>query len=282
MTEEEPEVRAELERLRKLEQGLRAERERIRAAAAGEVHQLQTALRETAARAAQNERELQGFRAQAQRGSGGGLLRRRRRSEPDTTGAVQRVLATFERERQQLEERARSVAQTEVRQRKTQAQLDAEIARLAKASKGDDGQELLLADLRAAESRVAELERQLLDHEETRAALEAAHEELARLASVEQPPAPREDTAAKERELLAREEELGRREVELSLVRGRIGEEERRLQERAWRSGMLERRRRGVVARREAGELTFSEGWQLLARGGEPPAEQRDWEDRNW
>ncbi len=283
MTEEQADVRVELARLRKLEQGLRTERERIRAAAAGEVHQLQTALRESAARAAQHEREAQGLRAQLQRASGGGRVRRRRRrSEPDTTGAVQRVLASFERERQQLEERARAVAQTELRQRKTQAQLDAEIARLAKAAEGADGEQQLLSELRAAETRVAELERQLLDHEETRVALESARGELARLSRVERPPAPREDALAKERDLLRREEELSRREIELSLVRRRIGEEERRLQERAWRTGAIERRRRGAIAPRPDGELTFSEGWQLLSQGAEPSPEQPDWGDGNW
>lgn len=284
VTEEQPEVRAELARLRKLEQGLRAERERIRAAAAGEVHQLQTALRETAARAAQSEREAQGLRAQVQRGSGGIRLRRRRwRSDQDSTGAVQRVLTAFERERQQLEERARAVAQTELRQRKTQAQLDAEIARLAKANEGDDGREELLSELRAAESRVAELERQLIDHEETKVALDAARGELTRLAHVEPPPpAPREDLQARESELLRREEELSRREIELSLLRGRIGEEERRLQERAWRTGPVARRRRGETATRQDGELTFSEGWRLLSRGGEAPVERPDWGDGNW
>lgn len=283
MTEEQADVRAELARLRKLEQGLRDERERIRAAAAGEVHQLQTALRETAARAAQSEREAQGLRAQLQRGSGRVRLRRRWRSEPDTTGAVQRVLASFERERQQLEERARAVAQTELRQQKTQAQLDVEIARLAKAGEGDDGQRQLLSDLGAAEIRIAELERQLLDHEETKAALDSARDELARLARVEPPPpAPREDTAARERELRRREEELSRREIELSLVRGRIGEEERRLQERAWRTGALERRRRGEIVARTDRDMTFSEGWKLLSRGAERPAERSDRGDGNW
>src|SRR5581483_698652 len=148
----------ELARLRKLEQSLQAERDRIRAAAAGDVLQLQAALRETAARAAQREREVQGLRAQLQPGLRGRLRRRRFRSDPDTTGAVQRMRATFERERQQLEERARAVAQTELRQRRFQAELDAERKRLATAGEKAGGQEGLLAELRAAELRIAELE----------------------------------------------------------------------------------------------------------------------------
>src|SRR5262249_38500109 len=127
------EIGVELERLRKLEQTLRAERERIRAAAAGEVLQLQTALRESATRAAQRERELQGLRSELQRGAGSRLRRRRLRRDPATTGALERVLATFERERRQLEERARAVAQTEQRQRRTAAELDTERERLTKA-----------------------------------------------------------------------------------------------------------------------------------------------------
>jgi hypothetical protein len=156
------------------------------------------------------------------------------------------------------------------------------MARLAKASEGDDGQQQLLAELRAAQTRVADLERQLHDHEETKVALDSARGELARLSRTEQPPAPQDDVLAKERDLLRREEELSRREIELSLVRRRIGEEERRLQERAWRTGALERRRRGAIAPRPGGELTFSEGWQLLSRGSERPAEQSDWGGGNW
>ena len=62
-----PEIGAELARLRKLEQGLRTERDRIRAAAAEEVLQLQTALREASARAAQREREVQRLTGELQK-----------------------------------------------------------------------------------------------------------------------------------------------------------------------------------------------------------------------
>ena len=106
-----PEIGAELARLRKLEQSLRAERERIRASAAAEVHQLQTALRETAARAAHREREVQHLRGEVQRGAPSGLSATPPRgSAPGTAatpmrpGAIERVRASFERERRQLEE----------------------------------------------------------------------------------------------------------------------------------------------------------------------------------
>jgi hypothetical protein len=278
VTGEQPDLGAELARLRKLEQSLTAERERIRAAAAGEVRQLQTALRETAARAAQRERELQAVRGQLKRGSRGSRLPRlRRRSDPEASGAVQRVRANFERERQQLEERARAVAQTELRQRQTQAKLDAELARQAKAADGADGEQQLVAELRAAEQRIAGLEEQLRDHHATKAALEAARGELAALPRPVQP-GPREE------ELVRREEEIARREVELALLRRRIGEEERRLQERAWRTGPVRHRQPGGVVPRPPGELTFSEGWRLLSRGrnGEAERERADWGDGNW
>jgi hypothetical protein len=262
---------AELARLRKLEQSLRAERERIRAAAAGEVLQLQTALRETAARAAQREREVEGLRTQLQRGSGGLRLRRRRlRPGSDTTGAVQRVVATFERERQQLEERARAVAETELRQRKTQAELDAERDRLRMA--GEGGNSELLAELRQAERRIDELEAELTAVESEHA---SAREELEH-----------EQIHTREVEVARREEAVSQLEIELSLVRRRIGEEERRLQERAWRTGGLQRRQPAVeaIAPRPAGEPTFSEGWTLLSRGrdGQAPSERPDWGGGNW
>lgn len=257
MTGEQPDARAELSRLRKLEQNLRAERERIRAAAAGEIQQLQTALRETASRAAQRERELQSLRAALGRGSGGWRLRRR--------GAQ---LDPFERERQQLEERARAVAATESRQRKTQAELAAERERLELAGEGKDGE--LLAELREGERRIEELEQELL-------VLRAEREDRRELLE-------REEIHAREVELAQREEELARREVELSLLKRRIGEEERRLQERAWRSGALRRHEPGDVVARPAGELTFSEGWRLLSSGhdGEARPEQADWRGGNW
>jgi hypothetical protein len=278
VTGEQPDVAVELARLRKLEQSLTAERERIRAAAAGEVRQLQTALRETAARAAQRDRELQALRRQVQRGSVGlRFPRLRRRSDPDASGAVERVRATFERERQQLEERARAVAQTELRQRQTEAKLIAEVARLAKAGDGAEGEQQLLAELRVAEQRIAALEDQLRDHHETRAALDAARGELAALSEPAEP-------GPREAELARREEEIARREVELSLLRRRIGEEERRLQERAWRTGAVQRRQSGPAVARPQGEPTFSEGWRLLSNGRDSKAgrEQPDWGDGNW
>lgn len=284
MTEEHADVRAELERLRKLEQSLQAERERIRAAAEGEVRQLQSALRETAARAAQRERELQGLRAKLQDGRPAGPRLRRPRFRPDrdSTGAVGRVLATFERERQQLEERARAVAQTEVRQRKIQAELEAEVERLAQAGEGFEGQRRLSGELRAAEQRIAELEQQLRENEAARAAVEAERSPLRAEDGPEQELAAR--ILAREHELARREEAVARREIELALVRRRIGEEERRLQERAWRTGAPERADPGPVVVRREGDLTFSEGWRLLARGrdGRRADEPSDRKGGNW
>ena len=49
----------------------------------------------------------------------------------------------------------------------------------------------------------------------------------------------RDEISAREIDLAGRAEEVTRREIQLSLVRRRIGEEERRLQERAWRTGAV-------------------------------------------
>jgi len=298
VTGEPEEAAVELERLRKLEQSLRAERDRIRALAADEVVQLQKALRETAARAAQREREVQGLRSELQRGAGGLRLRRRRlRPERDTTGAVQRVLASFERERQQLEERARAVAQTELRQRKLQAELQAEIERVARerreaeaallaartelGSAGEGGHEMEERIEAVLALREQELERRAEQElERLRVRLE---EELA--AELARRRDELEHEAAEERHRLqAGEAEVSRREIELSLLRRRIGDEERRLQERAWRTGALKRRDPAPTAPRPAGDLSFSEGWRLLSRGrdGEPPAEPAEWGGGNW
>ena len=407
-----PEIGAELARLRKLEQSLRAERERIRASAAAEVHQLQTALRETAARAAHREREVQHLRGEVQRGAPTGLsgLRRgglrRAQRDTDATGAIERVRASFERERRQLEERARAVAQTEARQQKTQAELDTEGKRVAKATEELGEQRRLSSDLRAAEKRIAKLERQLDDHDRTKVALATASAELAALARVdherreaeaallaaraqpgttgreskkeveaemaallarreqelerradedvarrrallEQEAAAdldrrrdeleaeatatlarreqelvaqmsddlverraelervaaeegkrvradrgdliereradlREEILAREVELARREEVLAREEIQLSLVRRRIGDAERRLQERAWRTGPQQRRAPAPVAA-DAGEVNFSEGWRRLAgeQGGEEP-DGSGWPGESW
>ena len=70
-------------------------------------------------------------------------------------------------------------------------------------------------------------------------------------------------------------EELERRAAELALLRRQLAEVQRRVDERAWRTGALGGRSspRGVVARAEA---TFTEGLQALARGGgAPPRERR-------
>ncbi len=74
----------------------------------------------------------------------------------------------------------------------------------------------------------------------------------------------REEVEARERELARREEEVTRREIELSIVRRRIGEEEVRLEERAWRTGGLQP---VPVAAPGDAAPTFSDGWRLLTRG---------------
>jgi len=404
-------IDAELTRLRKLEQGLRAERERIRAAAAAEVHQLQVALRESSARAAHREREVQHLQGVLQRSAAAGRLSRFRRGglgvrrSSDTTGAVQRVLASFERERRQLEERARAVAETESRHRKTEAELRAESERLAKTAEALGGQRQMSSDLRAAEKRITKLERQLRGHEETKTALAAAGAELAALARVDQRrreaeaalvaaqarPAGgdaeagrdveaqiaallaqreqelerrnaedlerqralleqeaaadldqrrdqldaearatrerreqelaeqmsddllrrreelerlaaeegqrvrtdggellereraglREEILAREVELARREEVLARQEIQISLVRRRIGDAERRLQERAWRTGGGLPGPAPVTVRRE-GEVGFSEGWRRLAGDPDDDRSGAGWGGRSW
>lgn len=232
-----------------------SELERIRAAAAEEVIRLQTALRETAAHAARQDREVQRLTGELQKAAGPHALRRRgglQRGRPqpgrggqDTAGALERVLATFERERKQLEERARAVAATRTRQRGIEASLVAEAARLA------------------------ELERRLGEHHETKAAPQAPRAQLADPAasSAGPPVREREEIVARELELARLEEEMTRREVQLSLVRRRIGEEERRLQERAWRAGAMPQHARSPLVAGRQHDVTFSEGWRRLARG---------------
>jgi hypothetical protein len=78
-----------------------------------------------------------------------------------------------------------------------------------------------------------------------------------------------EQLEARERELARREDEMTRLEIELSVVRRRIGDEEQRLQERAWRTGALERRASSNLPVRPERGRTFSDGWGRLARGGD-------------
>ena len=65
----------------------------------------------------------------------------------------------------------------------------------------------------------------------------------------------REEILAREVELARREEVLAREEIQLSLVRRRIGDAERRLQERAWRTGPQQRRAPAPVADGGGGQL---------------------------
>jgi colicin import membrane protein len=255
------ELAAELERLRKLEQGLRAEHERIRAAAAEQVVRLQTALRETAARAAQRDREVQRLQAELQEAAGD-RARPRRGSrylgrpqpgggEQDATAVLERMRAAFERERKKLEERARAVAETEARQRAAEAALLAARERLSEVEGGAD----VGSPLPAADASWGGPEQREREERERMAAVVARREQL----------------LSRELELARREEEAKQREIQLSLVHRRIGEEERRLQERAWRTGAQElRARRPLLDRRPEG-VTFSEGWRRLAggRGGD-------------
>ena len=304
-TQENPaEIAAELARLRKLEEGLRAERERIRAVAADEVAQLQAALRETAARAAQRDRDVERLTSQLEKASPSGAGRRRgglragrpqlRRGEPDETGEPQRALATFERERQQLEERARAVAATEARQRATGAGLAAEAARLAALgeSLGEQrraaeiallaagtrpGEDERAADVPARPSRAGEEEARiaaLLALRESELERRSADELERHRDRLEQELGRRRDEietevraglAQREQELAGREEAVARREIELSLVRRRIGDEERRLQERTWRAGGQVQRARPPSVVNRSRDLTFSEGWRRLA-----------------
>jgi hypothetical protein len=410
-----PEIAAELARLRALEQSLRDERERIRIAGAQEVDRLQTALRESAARASQREREVQVLTGELQKREPARAPRVRRslrpgRAETDVSGALERVLATFERERRELEERARAVAETELRQRAAAAEFQAEAERLALAEVDLEERRALSSELEAAGKRIEKLERLLGEHNETRASLKVATVELAalgkaaqqrreaeaallatqaRLAEVErklelatasgavavahaagsgreaeerieellarreheleehaasdlavrreqleqsmatdldrrrdelesgtraelarreqllaaataeelvrrrqelelEAAAARgrlraggdeqlsreragllEELQARERALALREDEVTRREIELSVVSRRIGDEERRLQERTWRTGAPERRASPALPARPSVEPTFTEGWRLLSRGRE-------------
>jgi hypothetical protein len=410
-----PEIAAELARLRALEQSLRDERERIRIAGAQEVDRLQTALRESAARASQREREVQVLTGELQKREPARAPRVRRslrpgRAETDVSGALERVLATFERERRELEERARAVAETELRQRAAAAEFQAEAERLALAGVDLEERRALSSELEQAGKRIEKLERLLGEHNETRASLKVATVELAalgkaaqqrreaeaallatqaRLAEVErklelatasgavavahaagsgreaeerieellarreheleehaasdlavrreqleqsmatdldrrrdelesgtraelarreqllaaataeelvrrrqelelEAAAARgrlraggdeqlsreragllEELQARERALALREDEVTRREIELSVVSRRIGDEERRLQERTWRTGAPERRASPALPARPSVEPTFTEGWRLLSRGRE-------------
>jgi hypothetical protein len=410
-----PEIAAELARLRALEQSLRDERERIRIAGAQEVDRLQTALRESAARASQREREVQVLTGELQKREPARAPRVRRslrpgRAETDVSGALERVLATFERERRELEERARAVAETELRQRAAAAEFQAEAERLALAGVDLEERRALSSELEQAGKRIEKLERLLGEHNETRASLKVATVELAalgkaaqqrreaeaallatqaRLTEVErklelatasgavavahtagsereaeerieellarrereleehaasdlavrreqleqsmatdldrrrdelesgtraelarreqllaaataeelvrrrqelelEAAAARgrlraggdeqlsreragllEELQARERALALREDEVTRREIELSVVSRRIGDEERRLQERTWRTGAPERRASPALPARPSVEPTFTEGWRLLSRGRE-------------
>jgi len=231
------EIDAELERLRKLERGLRDERERIRAAAAEEVVGLQAALRETAASAAERERELQRLRGQQERHADDRPPRRglhRGHGEPDPAAALDRVRAVFEREREELEERARAVAETEMRQRAREADLRVRAERLVQAG-GDARPE--------------------------RAAPERREAEAAQPAIRTSPDDPGAELERLRRELVRREEEVKQREIQLAIVRRRVGEEERRLQERLWRAGVSPGPGGGSA-------VSFSEGWRLLSGAG--------------
>jgi hypothetical protein len=64
--------------------------------------------------------------------------------------------------------------------------------------------------------------------------------------------------------LARREEEVTRREIELAIVRRRIGEEEVRLEERAWRTGGLQP---VPVAARTDAATSFSDGWRRFTGG---------------
>lgn len=260
MTSGREEIDAELERLRTLERGLRDERERIRAAAAEEVAGLQAALRETAARAAEREREVERLKGQRERHADDGVPRRalrRGHGEPDPAAALARVRAVFEREREELEARARAVAATEMRQRATEAELRARAGRIAQAA-GAQPERHTSEELQVAARRIEELERRLAENE--RAAREP------RPAIV--PPAIREspgdvptELERLRRELVRREEAVTQREIQLAIVRRRVGEEERRLQERLWRAGQSPGPAGGSA-------VSFSEGWRLLSGGG--------------
>jgi hypothetical protein len=301
-----PEVAAELARLRALERELRAERDRIRVTAADEVARLQTALRESAGRASEREREVEALSGQLQRRTGPLRLRRRSipgigRRDPDVSGALERVLATFEHERRQLEERARAVATTEARQRNAHAGLQAEAERLAAASAEVDERKVLSSELQSAEKRIAKLEHQLQEHNETEAALKTARAEIAalalaarerreaeaalvatqaRLAEVERSLALSTATAAvtvahaagDEREVEARIEELlARREHELEQRHaGELQRQREQLEQSAAadldrRRAELESEAQADLVRRES-ELTESMAAQLLER----------------
>lgn len=247
------EIDAELERLRKLERGLRDERERMRAEAADEVAGLQAALRETAAHAAEREREVERLKAQRERHADDRAPRRalrRGHGEPDPAAALDRVRAVFERDREELEERARAVAETERRQRATEAELRARAERIARAAGVQPERRGASEELELAAQRIDELERRLAENERPvppaiRESPGDASTELERL----------------RRELVRREEAVTQREIQLAIVRRRVGEEERRLQERVWRAG---------ASRGPAGgsAVSFSEGWRLLSGAG--------------
>lgn len=222
------ELLAELERLRRLEERLKSEHRQLRAAAETETARLHAALRETADRVREREREIERLtrELEARRAP---EARDERTAPPVEANAPEQaiapLLARLEQDRRVLDQRARAVAETEARQRETQAKLEEETRRL------DELREALDA------ARREDLDERL--HAE---ATRQKDEQLARtVVAVPQPaaapvPVP---LSKRERELVRREQELRRREVELALLRRRLVEAELRLSERAWRIGAL-------------------------------------------
>jgi hypothetical protein len=172
-------LKAELERLRRLEQELGGERERIRTAAAQEVARLQAALRETAARADQREQDVRRLAAELERSGRG--RRRARGLRHVTPESAREDAGQIERMRAALEERARALAETETRQQVAQAALVAERERLAEVDRSLEPRRALRSELNEARKRIESLERALAEHNETRAGLTAARAELVAL-----------------------------------------------------------------------------------------------------
>ena len=216
------EVLAELERLRSLEQRLKSEHRQMRAHAETEIARLHAALRQTADRVKEREREIERLNTEL--------------ADDGDRHPAPKLLERLEQDRRALEERARALAESEARQRDAQAKLATETKRLAElrhsiesARSPDLGDQLRAEAIRQK------------DEQRSRIAVAPL---LPASAPAPPPPAP----SKRERELARREGELTQREVRLALLERRISEAELHLSERAWRAGALAERSADLAA----------------------------------
>ena len=138
-------LEAERDRLRGLEERLAREWTRLRSEAAAEIDSMKDALRDAAQRASRRERELQRLREELERrlehGDAAGVLdrisdRRMRRGDGSERRAHEELVrgeAAVSRQLQELELRARSVAETEARRAEELAEVHAALGERERA-----------------------------------------------------------------------------------------------------------------------------------------------------